>query len=417
MMSKKIPLESLDAALLRDADLCVKCGLCLPHCPTYGVARDEAESPRGRIALMQGLANGTLIASAALEVHLDRCLACRACEVVCPAGVPYGSLIDRARERLAAEHPARARSARILAAVLGNRALRFLAALLLWLYQRLGMQRLARASGALGRGRLARMESALPKVYLPRQPRPSPYPLPGGEGGTNKVALFTNCTSPLVEPETLDGAVTLLARLGCDVSVPAAQGCCGALHQHAGLAAAARDCAGRNVAAFAQAETVASVASGCTAELLESATRADGGRDFAARVRDIHGFIADHPGSAQLRFRPLAARVLLHTPCTLRNAVKGDAAVSALLSRVPQLDVVPMDSACCGAAGSYFLTQPAMADALAQPKVEQVAAQRPAFVLSSNVGCALHLAAALRRAGVTIPVLAPVALLARQLAD
>lgn len=397
---------------LAAADLCVKCGMCLPHCPTYRVTLDEAESPRGRIALMQGLATGALPPNAALQAHLDRCLTCRACEVVCPADVPYGRLIDAAREQLAERVPGRNRVPRLMAAVLTRRPLRFAIAALLWLYQRLGLQRLVRATRLLGRGPLARLESLLPDIHLPHLPEAS-APAHGGA----PVALFANCTSPLVEPATLEAATTLLEELGCTVEVPEAQTCCGALHQHAGHAGQARDCAARNVAAFAGAAPIVGVASGCTAQLVEypllSADPAAAA--FAGRVRDIHAFIAAHPVLPQLRFRPLEARVMLHTPCTLRNVVRGEAAVRALLERVPGLRIQAFDSHCCGAAGSYFLTQPAMADALALAKVEQAAVARPDYVLSSNAGCGMHLGAALRRAGVRVPVWHPLRLLAQQL--
>lgn len=396
---------------LSAADQCVKCGMCLPHCPTYRVTLDEAESPRGRIALMHGVATGALPASPALQAHLDGCLTCRACEVVCPAHVPYGRLIDAARELLAQRAPRRGRLPRLMAAVLTRRPLRFALAALLWLNQRLGLQWLVRASRVLGRGRLARLESLLPEIHLPHLP----------EGSTSDhgppVILFANCTSPLVEPETLEAATTLLEQLGCTVRVPEAQTCCGALHQHAGFAGPARACAERNVAACAGPAPVIGVASGCTAQLLEYPLLSPdpAAADFAARVRDAHGFIAAHPALPQLRFRPLDARVLLHTPCTLRNVVRGEGAVRALLGRVPGLRVEALDSGCCGAAGSYFLTQPEMADALAQAKVEQAAAARPDYVVSSNAGCAMHLGAALRRAGINVPVLHPLRLLAQQL--
>jgi glycolate oxidase iron-sulfur subunit len=391
------------------ADQCVKCGMCLPHCPTYRITLNEAESPRGRIALMQGLASGQLEASPALQGHLDRCLTCRACEVVCPADVPYGTLIDSARELLAQRDPSRNRSARLMGAVMTRAPLRFAAALLLWLYQRLGLQRLVRATRLLGRGDLARLESLLPPIHLPRLPATRAR---GGE----PVALFANCTSPLVEPHALDAAVLLLEQLGCEVRVPAGQGCCGAIHQHAGLPGAARACAQRNLRVFAGPEPVLGIASGCTAQLVEYDLLAGpAAKDFAARTHDLHRWLAAHPRLAALRFAPLAARVLLHTPCTLRNVVKGEGAVRALLERIPGLQVESLETGCCGAAGSYFLTQPALADALAQARVEQVRARQPDLVLSSNHGCAIHLGAALRRAGVTVPVWHPLRLLAQQL--
>lgn len=391
------------------ADQCVKCGLCLPHCPTYRVTLNEAESPRGRIALMQGLAGGTLAPSAALQEHLDGCLTCRACEAVCPAGVSYGRLIDAGRELLADADPRRGRLARLMAAVLIRKPLRYGLAALLWLYQRAGLQRLARA-GLLGRGRLARLESLLPQISWPRPPRPSRV---AGE----PVALFTGCTSPLVERETLEAAVVLLEALGCSVSVPRTQTCCGALHQHAGLVEPARRCAARNVEAFRDAPAVIGVASGCEAQLLDYGALSDdpAAREFSTRVRDIHGFVAAHPQLARLRFRPLRARVVLQMPCTQRNVVRGDAAVRALLRRIPELELVELDSGCCGAAGAYFVERPAMADALLRPKLDRIAAEPPAYVLSSNAGCALHLAGGLRRDGLRVPVLHPVQLLAQQL--
>jgi glycolate oxidase iron-sulfur subunit len=399
---------------LQAADQCVKCGMCLPHCPTYGVTRDEAESPRGRIALMQGLATGMLAPGPALERHLDGCLTCRACEVVCPAQVPYGRLIDAAREHLAHGRPQRARLAALMAAVLTRPALRWLAALPLWLYRKSGLQRAVRNLGLLGHGRLARLESLLPEVQLPRLPRPSPYRLPRGEG--EQIFLFANCTSPLAEPSALEAAVSLLEALGCTVAVPPAQTCCGALHQHAGMTPAARECARRNVAAFQGTGPVAGIASGCTAQLLEYDALPGGAEAgaFARRVHDAGAFIAGHPQFPKLRFEALPARVLLHTPCTLRNVVKQPDAVRRLLERIPQLEIEALDEACCGAAGSYFLTQPDMADALLEPKLRRAREWRPDFLASSNVGCALHLAAGLRRAGLRARVLHPLELLARQ---
>jgi glycolate oxidase iron-sulfur subunit len=401
---------------LAKADQCVKCGICLPHCPTYLVTQNEGDSPRGRIMLMQGLATGMVGAEPALLAHLDGCLTCRACEAVCPAEVPYGTLIDSVREVLQEIHPARSRIPRLMALILVNKPLRFLAAALLWLYQRLGVQWLVRESRVLGRGRLARLESLLPEIHLPRVPAPM-------AGGPQTVALFANCTSPLAEPETLRAAVRLLARVGCNVTVPKGQTCCGALHQHAGLAHSAKGCAQENLRAFANADAVIGIASGCTAQLLdygEMLAGEDAGA-FARKNFDLHGFLAKHPQRARLRFKALPARVLLHTPCTLRNVLKDAAPVRELLGMIPQLNVQSLgyglEGGCCGAAGSYFLTQPEMADRLLKPLLERIQREAPGYVLSSNIGCSMHLAAGLRRAGLRIPVWHPARLLALQLDD
>jgi glycolate oxidase iron-sulfur subunit len=396
---------------LQAADQCVKCGLCLPHCPTYGATLDEAESPRGRLALMHGLATGLLRPDAGTEAHLDGCLTCRACEMVCPANVPYGRLIDSVRETLANHRPQRTRVARLLAAVLTQPAWRALALLPLWLYQRLGIQWPVRRLRLPGTGRLARLESLLPRLHWPRRPAVAAAP------GAADVLLFTNCTSPLVEPGALRAAVAMLEALGCAVAVPQDQGCCGAQHQHAGLPALARACAGRNVAAFAGTAPIVGVASGCSAQLLEyELLLGAGAAPFARRVRDLGSFLLAHPRFPSLRFAPLAARVLVHVPCTQRNVVRAPDATRRLLERIPGLALEALDGACCGAAGSYFVTRPAMADALLEPTLEAARRTRPDLLVSSNVGCAMHLAAGLRRAGLTARVLHPLELLAQQLA-
>jgi glycolate oxidase iron-sulfur subunit len=394
---------------LQVADQCVKCGMCLPHCPTYKATLDEAESPRGRLALMQGLAHGALAPDAAMAAHLDGCLTCRACEVVCPARVPYGRLIDAAREQLAAWQPQRTRAARVMAAVLTRPLLRALVVAPLVLYQRLGLQALVRKLRLLGRGKLARLESLLPRLHWPRLPAAT------SPAGTADVTLFANCTSPLAEPQTLRAAVALLEASGCRVAVPPDQGCCGAVHQHAGMPGPAQACASRNVAAFAGTAPVVGVASGCTAQLLEyDLMVGEAGKDLARRARDIGAFLLAQPGFAALEFRALDASVLVHTPCTQRNVVKAPDSTRQLLARIPGLRLEALDSGCCGAAGSYFVTQPAMADALLEPKIEAARRAQPDLLVSSNVGCAMHLAAGLRRAGLKVRVLHPLALLEEQ---
>lgn len=401
---------------LADADLCVKCGLCLPHCPTYPLSQHEGDSPRGRIALMQGLALGTLPLTPKLEAHLDGCLGCRACESVCPAKVPYGRLIDAGRASLNELRPRRTRWARLLGYWLTHRDLRRTLGTLLWLYQACGLQALLRHLHLLGRGRLARLESLLPE--LPRVPYSARAVDPAGNA---RVALFTGCVSDLADSATLAAAERLLHRLGVDTAVPADQGCCGALHQHAGLQDAARACALRNAEAFAGVDTVLGTASGCTATLLDAPELLPSpqGQQFRAKVQDIHAFLLRH-WRDDLVLQPLQARVAIHSPCTLRFVVGGEDAVAELLRRIPGIELVDLDRGnhCCGAAGSYFLTEPAAADRLLEPKLRAVEALHPDFIVSSNIGCSLHLAAGLRRRGLRAPeVLHPLALLARQLAD
>ncbi|HWU68883.1 MAG TPA: (Fe-S)-binding protein [Stenotrophobium sp.] len=398
---------------LADADLCVKCGLCLPHCPTYQLTRHEGDSPRGRIMLMQGLATGMIAQNATLEAHLDGCLSCRACEAVCPANVPYGRLIDAGHALLAPQRPQHSRSARRIGFWLAHRRARRSVGVLLWLYQRSGLQWLLRRTRLLGKSRLARLESLLPSLAWPRALHTTP-----DTGSRPRIMLFTGCTGELADRRTLEDTVRVLQHLGVGVDVPRNQACCGALHQHAGLTTDATRFARINLQAFGDGDRrILSCASGCGATLKDYPDIA--GPDaapFSLRIEDIGAYLlANWPAGLQLR--PLAARVLLHTPCTLRNVMKTSGSVQMLLRKIPQLEIAELDrsAACCGAAGSTFITQPETADALLQPKLDAVRAQPPDFIVSSNIGCALHLAGGLRRAGLKVPVLHPVSLLARQL--
>jgi len=404
---------------LADADRCVKCGLCLPHCPTYRLSQDEGDSPRGRIALMQGLVTGFIGPSARLEDHLDGCLACRSCEAVCPAAVPYGRLIDAGRAELVRQRPTRVRLIRVLGGILTRAGWRRGLGWLLWLYQAIGLQSLIRRLHLLGGGRLARLDALLPPLARPTRWR-TKYPALGASQGC--VTLFVGCVSELAERQALNDAITLLNRLGYEVMVPAAQTCCGALHLHNGLPGTAKTLAARNIEALAgNSLAIVGTSSGCTATLREYSELlpASGCKPFAEQVQDICVFLARAQGWERLRFHPLAQTVAVHEPCTLRNVLKGNAAAYELLNRIPQLRVQGLagNGQCCGAAGTYFLTETETADRLAADKLTAVMDTAPDWLVSSNVGCAIQLGAVLRRVGLNVPVLHPVSLLVRQLAS
>lgn len=409
-MSSPTALNALSAFPYADADLCVKCGLCLPHCPTYTQSQHEADSPRGRIALMQGLANGLILPSESLTTHLDGCLSCRACETVCPAKVPYGRLIDSGRALLQEKSPRKNIAMRVIGFWLTQSTARKFAATFLWLYQRSGLQSVLRGAHLLGRGRIARLDSLLPRISLP-------LPLQNGSKGRAAVSLFTGCTGELADRQTLQDALFVLSRLDVSADIPEHQGCCGALHQHNGFPAEAAKLAQKNVAAFAGGTTILSSASGCGATLVEyPELLGSSGAGFSQRVQDLSTFLLGQ-WPDDLVLKPLKARVAIHTPCTLKNVVKGADAVRTLLEKIPGIELVELDSKdrCCGAAGSYFITQPVMADQLLEGKLKLTRALVPDIIVSSNIGCSLHLAAGLRREGIKAELLHPVSLLARQL--
>lgn len=397
---------------LADADKCVKCALCLPHCPTWRETRNESESPRGRIALMQGFATGALEITPRLAAHLNQCLGCRACEAVCPAEVPYGKLIDAAHEALQNHAQRESWLARALSWWVGRRWRLHLLHGLLWFSQLSGLQRLAGFSAPL-RG-LVRL---MPALRAPARRRIH-YPASGDKRGD--VSLFLGCVARIAEPRVSDAAITLLNAAGYDVHVPLTQTCCGALDQHAGRRAAAARLAAANLSAFGTDHgPVLSTASGCGATLMEYPGISDTGAavEFADRHHDINQFLATYTALDGIAFSAWPATVVLHNPCTLRNVLKADQHVLALLQRIPQLDIVvlPASTGCCGAAGSYLLDQPRMADRLGDRIADEIARRNPAALVTSNVGCAMHLAAASARRGQTLSVMHPLEVLAQHL--
>ena len=386
------------------ADQCVQCGLCLPQCPTYRLERAEAESPRGRIALARALAEGNLAPTPTALAHLDHCLGCLSCQKVCPSQVRYEEILVRTRAALGATRSARDRwpgwlrdphrltaLARIGAATRARHWLPWLARLL------------PRAS------RWRRLAATLPRVpVLPR------FAAPVSATGGARIALFRGCVASVYDRDTLASARHLLEASGHRVIEVAGTQCCGALPRHGGdlERAATEATASRRALEETDADLVLSCASGCHGDLRDQVAAGS-----ALRVLDIHAFLADDPGFAALRFRPLAKRAALHLPCTQANVVGATTPIRVLLGRVPQLDLLalPEQPRCCGAAGSYFIEQPGFADRLQSEKLDQVAALAPDLLLTTNVGCRIHLGNGLDARSDPLPVLHPLALLAQQL--
>ena len=398
------------------ADRCVKCGMCLPHCPTYHLTRDESESPRGRIALIQGLTGGQLAYSDKLSAHLENCLKCRACERVCPSLVPYGELIDGALTHIERQITTpRAQPPRLLKLATQRAPLRAFAKLLR-LYQRSGLRTLVRSSGALKILRLERHDRLLPS--LPSVHTWQAY-YPAQNTARGDVALFTGCIADAFDQATSQAAIHVLIKLGYGVHVPPAQACCGALHLHNQQPEQAKALAQENLAAFGalEVQAIINTASGCGATLKEYLALEPGATDFTRKVVDISAFIASVPWPENVTLRPLKARVAVHDPCSLTHVLRQHEQPYAMLRKIPGIELVslPDRARCCGAAGSYMLTHPANADALRDEKlasIEQLGAQ---ILVTSNIGCALHLAAGLSAKNLAIEVMHPITLLAQQI--
>lgn len=415
--------SGLDAPAAADLYRCVHCGLCLSSCPTYSVLRVETESPRGRIALMRAVHEGRVGISERIAGHWELCLQCRACEAVCPSGVPYGRIMEYSRAQVLAQGKQGAGLRRIdrlllRAALPHPRRLRF-GARLLRLYQRSGLRRLARASGLLARWApaLAEMERQLPdldrrffspsrQVY-PAQSRPAAEPA-AAAGKPLTVGLLAGCVMPLMQGGTMRAAVRVLTRNGCNVLVPPRQGCCGALNLHAGDLPRARQMARRNIDLFLAAgvDCIVTASAGCGSNMKEygellknDPAYAEPARRFGALTKDITEFLDELPLTPPTG--RIARRVTYQDPCHLAHAQRIAAAPRRLLQAIPGLELAEMAQAtmCCGGAGVYAMTQPATADKILAAKLENIGQAGAEQVVTANPGCMLQLARGLAESG------------------
>lgn len=387
--------------------MCVMCGMCLPHCPTYLVAQNEAESPRGRLSLIQAFAQGRLSGDQpSLQAHLEHCLGCMACEAMCPSRVPYGRLLDEYRAATAASLTLSFVERRLLQTV---RQPGKLAQYGHWLQASrwLGLDRLASAGlKLLGQPHMARML----KHYRTRQFRPH---YPTGRADAPRVGLFSGCMGSSFDSETLDSSIRLLNRLGFDVELPENQDCCGALHQHSGQPEQARQLGEQNRELFRQLNLahIIFASNGCGAQLRRSLP--------GMGVSDILSFLLDQGGLTADQLNPCDRPVLLHESCSSLNKLATGGISGKILQRIPHIQLIGFGSAryCCGAGGSHQLTQPALSSRLLELKIDEIRQLKPALLVTDNLGCGLNFKTGLDQAGIKLEVIHPVTLLARQLKD
>ena len=393
-----------------DFSRCVHCGLCLNHCPTYRLWQLEADSPRGRIRQMMLVNQGELPVSGNFVDHIDKCLDCRSCETACPSAVNYGKLVEHARARIERDfkRPLFSRLARNL---VYRRLLPYperiaMAAKLLRIYQRSGLQAAARAMGILKLLGLAERDLLLPPVdhrfFFDQLGKT--FPAQGTRRA--RVAFFAGCVANVTFTSLNEATIRVLTANGCEVVVPDGQFCCGALPAHAGVRDVARNLARRNIAGFASENFDALVtnAAGCgstlkeydhlfTADEPEYAAAAT----LAQKTRDVTEFLAALGLSASLK--PVPARVTYQDSCHLLHGQKIREAPRQLLREIPGAEFVelPFADICCGSAGVYNVTETKASLDLLTEKMACAKTTNAQIIATANPGCLLQL-----RAGVKI---------------
>lgn len=402
---------------------CVHCGFCLQACPTYRVLGDENDSPRGRIYLMRALVEGRLESDdGAFATHIDRCLGCRACETACPAGVEYGSLLERARADRTEAAGGPDLLSRLLLRVFSDD---------LWTRLVLGLGRALRATGLAGA-----LERVLPgraglAMRLLASTRPGEREPAEGSGRDGRdpdpdgssYALLEGCVMSGLFGHVNEATRRVLSAHGYRESAVPEQGCCGALHAHAGMREDARELARRNIRAFEEtgAEWIAVNSAGCGAAMREYpewmagdpvwVTRA---REFADRVRDVTELLDGAPERPPLELR---GRVAYDAPCHLLHGQGVEDEPLDVMRRIEGLEVsrLPSCDSCCGGAGIYNLLQPELSARVAAPKLDEIDDDAPRWVASGNPGCLMQLGSGLRERRAAVRAVHPVELVDRAL--
>jgi glycolate oxidase iron-sulfur subunit len=395
-----------DIPAYEDYAHCVHCGLCLNNCPTYKLWGLEADSPRGRIRQIILVDQGRLPLGDSFVKHIDQCLDCRACETACPSGVEYGKLVEAARAQIEQNYrrPFFSRLARdfVFRGLLPYPRRIAILARLLYVYQRSGLQSLARATGILRLLGLADREKLLPpidsKFFFSNLGRT--YPAMGQRRA--RVALFAGCVAQVSFSALHDATIRVLTANGCEVVVPSGQTCCGALAAHAGVRDVARSLARINLDVFLadDFDAVITNAAGCGSTLKEyehlfpaGAPEPNKAQAFRKKMRDVTEFLAELGLLAHLKALPM--RVTYQDSCHLLHGQRVREAPRKLLRAIPGLELVEMAMAdyCCGSAGSYNVTETETSLALLAEKMKHARATNAPVIVTANPGCLLQLRA------------------------
>ena len=410
---------------------CVRCARCLPVCPTYRETLNEVQSPRGRLALIRAVEDGRLeLTSSGVEEHLYHCLDCRACNTVCPAGIPIGETIIAARSAIAQKRPRPKVQQAILDFVFADQRRLEFSFFFLRIAQSLGLDRIARRlplppslkamtnmlPSKLGRPLRQRISSRQFSLTTPVKYAGQANPSPTRRGEQMRVGFFVNCVMNVAFADTSAATMRLLQRMGCEVIAPTSLGCCGAPQDDQGGKPTARAFAKRLIAEFEKhgdLDAIVTDSAGCGSMMKEYchllhddpqwAARAQA---FSAKVRDANEFLGALV-KANPPTHPLAQRVTYHDPCHLLNTQKVKAQPREMLRAIPGIEFVELPDShwCCGSAGIYNITHPDMAHKVLQRKIDAIASTHAQILVTANPGCMMQIQMGLRERGLAVKVM------------
>ena len=379
-------------------DECVMCGLCLPHCPTYNAAQVESESPRGRIALVRALYEEKLTANKTLHDHLDHCLNCMNCQHVCPANVDYEKIIAAGRAKTTEQNSCiNSIQQSFILLILSNTTIRKLFKFLISTLRKLGIFRLF--SGI-------RLVQLLPST--------SQTVRTSGPSHTGpRVVVTQSCANDLVNDSTASAAISLLSKLNCEIIHQDNVHCCGALHQHNGKLETARRLKHTftNTYKNNKIDFITTIATGCGAQIKHYEN------EINSKVIDINELLLMQLEQSNLSFKPLAKKVFIHKPCSQKQVTEQTDLIEHLLNYIPEIELENFhdQTSCCGAGGMNSVTHSTLANELIDSKVSELKTSECSFLVSSNIGCAMHFQARLKHEKIPVQVYHPITLLAQQM--
>lgn len=391
---------------------CVHCGMCLEACPTYELTGQEQHSPRGRVHLIKSVAEGRLVVDEEFADPVFVCLDCRACTTACPADVDVGGLIEEARGQVRQAMPLKGFKGTVSKVILEGlfphqNRMHSLGSLLKF-YQKSGLQQVVRKTGLIHimPKHLVEMEKIMPKIGTPVQKKYKNQDVIKAKGETkHEVSILTGCIMDVMFSDINEATINVLTRNGNDVTIPKNQTCCGALHVHAGDRETGRKLAKQNIEAFRSSEKVIVNAAGCGCMLKEypELFREDPewrekAEEFSQKVEDISKYLYDT--GYEIPKAELNTKITYHDACHLAHGQGVREEPRDLLINIPGVEMVHMPNAdrCCGSAGVYNITNPEMAGAVLESKMENVP-DDVEMISMGNPGCMLQMAVGVQKHG------------------